>query len=287
MNAAVWGLLSSASLGAADFMGRFSARTFGAPLAYALVLLVGSITTSVWMAVTGTAIVWDAWGWFLAILHGVSVAVMCMLLYAGLARGPVAIVAPIVAAHPALVLVVNVLMGVRPSALQWAAMVATILGGILIARSAESHPQFADEGRKELRTTIAIAVGASLAYVPIVFAGQGALHVVGDLQTAWIGRWTGLLFVGLVLLVRRPSSGLPAAWLPFFGLQGILDSLGYITLLAGIKTSAPHIAVVVASTFSVVTVFLARVVLKEPISLQQWGAIALIAAGTAVLAHSA
>ena len=61
---------------------------------------------------------------------------MCILLYMGIARGPIAVVAPIVAAHPALVLAVNVLMGMRPSAMQWAAMVAVMAGGILIARSA-------------------------------------------------------------------------------------------------------------------------------------------------------
>jgi drug/metabolite transporter (DMT)-like permease len=44
---------------------------------------------------------------------------------------------------------------------------------------------------------------------------------------------------------------------------------------------------VVASTFSVFTVFLARVVLKEPISAQQWIAIALITLGTGALAGHA
>ena len=61
---------------------------------------------------------------------------MCILLYMGIARGPIAVVVPIVAAHPALVLVVNVLMGVRPSAVQWAAMAVIIAGGVFIARTA-------------------------------------------------------------------------------------------------------------------------------------------------------
>ena len=40
---------------------------------------------------------------------------------------------------------------------------------------------------------------------------------------------------------------------------------------------------VVASAFSVVTVLLARVVIKEQVTPLQWAAIALIALGTAVL----
>jgi drug/metabolite transporter (DMT)-like permease len=66
-------------------------------------------------------------------------------------------------------------------------------------------------------------------------------------------------------------------------LQGILDGLGYITFLAGSNTAAPHVTMVVASAFSVVTVLLARIVIHEPVSKTQWGAIALIAGGTAVL----
>ena len=69
---------------------------------------------------------------------------MCILLYMGMARGPIAVVAPIVAAHPVLVLAVNVAMGVRPSAMQWAAMASIVAGGIIIARGAVAEPN----GRK-------------------------------------------------------------------------------------------------------------------------------------------
>ena len=75
----------------------------------------------------------------------------------------------------------------------------------------------------------------------------------------------------------------PRNGLPYVGLQGLLDTAGYFTFLAGANTAAPHITMVVASAFSVVTVLLARLVIHEPVSKMQWGAIALIAAGTAAL----
>jgi len=40
----------------------------------------------------------------------------------------------------------------------------------------------------------------------------------------------------------------------YVGLQGLLDTAGYFTFLAGANTVAPHITMVVASAFSVVTV---------------------------------
>ena len=212
--------------------------------------------------------------------HGIAVAVMCILLYMGIARGPIAVVVPIVAAHPALVLVVNVLMGVRPSAMQWAAMATIIAGGIFIARTAVEEPEARSQSN---RITVLIAIGACLAYVAIVLTGQAATPLIGAPQTMWIGRWTGLVFIAGVLLVQRAPLRIPAEWLPFVGLQAGLDTLGYIAFLAGSNSAAPHITMVVASAFSVVAVLLARLIINEPVSKMQWAAIALIASGTAVL----
>ena len=287
MNSVLFGVASAASLGVADFMARFSSRALGATLTYAVVLLIGVITSSALIAVSGERLIWTPVGCALAIVHGLSVAAMCMLLYAGLARGPVAIVAPIVAAHPAFVLVVNVAMGLRPTFYQWAAMVVIIFGGILIARSAEAHPQFAASDRKELRKTIVIALGACLAYVVLVTTGQASAQRIGELQTLWLGRLSGFLLVGVMLAVQRRSIAIPRTWIPFVGAQGLLDTLGYMAFLAGSTTASPHITMVVASTFSVVTVVLAKFVLKELVSRQQWLAVAMIAAGTAVLSGSA
>lgn len=281
MISALFGLTSALGLGAADFMARFSARALGAPLNYAAVLLIGALGTTIWLVATGTELVWSPIGYVLAFLHGIAVAVMCILLYMGIARGPIAVVVPIVAAHPALVLVVNVLMGLRPSAAQWAAMAVIIAGGVFIARTAVAEPEEAEA--ESNRITVIIAIGACLAYVAIVLTGQAATPLIGAPQTMWIGRWTGLVFIAGILLVQRTPIRIPAEWIPFVGLQAGLDTLGYIAFLAGSNSAAPHITMVVASAFSVVAVLLARLIIKEPVSKMQWAAIALIAGGTAVL----
>ena len=170
---------------------------------------------------------------------------------------------------------------VRPSATQWAAMAVIIAGGVFIARTAVETPEAAEA--KSNRITVLIAIGACLAYVVIVLAGQAATPLIGAPQTMWMGRWTGLIFIAGVLLVQRAPLRLPVEWLPFVGLQAGLDTLGYIAFLAGSNTEAPQITMVVASAFSVVAVLLARIVIDEPVSKMQWAAIALIAGGTAVL----
>jgi drug/metabolite transporter (DMT)-like permease len=281
MISAILGLAAALSLGAADFMARFTARAFGALLAYAFVLLIGAVGATIWIVARGEVLVWSQLGLAIAVAHGISTAAMCVLLYMGIARGPIAVVVPIVAAHPAPVLAVNVLMGARPSAFQWAAMIAIIAGVVLIARSAESETETKES--ETTRTTLLIAFSACLAYVAIVLTAQVATPLIGVLQTLWIGRVTGLIFLGTLLLLRQARLSVPREWLPFVGLQGGLDALGYLAFLAGANSAAPYVTMVIASAFSVVTVLLARLVLHEPISKLQWSAIALIALGAAVL----
>ena len=281
MISALLGLAAAFSLGAADFMARFSTRALGAVLTYTFVVLIGAIGTTVWLLASGEVLVWSPLGIAIAVAHGISVAVMCVLLYMGIARGPIAVVAPIVAAHPALVLAVNVLMGVRPSAIQWAAMIIVIAGGILIARSAVSEGESSEAEAN--RTTLLIAFGACLAYVAIVLTAQAGTPLIGAFQTMWIGRLTGLVLLGAILIVQQVRLSIPREWVPFVGLQGGLDSLGYLTFLVGSNSAAPYVTMMLASAFSVVTVLLARFFLHEPISKLQWVAISLIAIGAAVL----
>ena len=73
------------------------------------------LVATFWLLASEQQLIWSPMGCAIAVAHGVCVSVMCILLYMGMARGPIAVVAPIVAAHPVLVLAVNVFMGVRPS----------------------------------------------------------------------------------------------------------------------------------------------------------------------------
>ena len=210
---------------------------------------------------------------------------MCILLYVALARGPIAVVAPIVAAHPALVLLVNVLAGVRPSALQWAAMVShPRAAASLITRSAASETE--PRRCREKPGHAADRHWRVRSLMPRIFlTAQVATPLIGALETMWIGRWTGLALHCLDP-ARRKASGRACrpTWLPFVSLQGGPRRGGLFHAARRRQQSPPpHITMIVASGFSVVTVLLARIVIHEPVSKTQWAAIALIAAGTAVL----
>lgn len=284
MNAALLGLLTALSFGTADFLARSSTRAFSAVVSLGAVMAVGSIALTVWIWLGGQPLVWSVPGILFAVLHGVATCAMCLLLYAGLARGPVSVVAPIVAAHPALVLLAAVVLGSRPSPVQWAAMAMILTGGVAIARLAGANADHSAVGREALRRTLGIALGACLAYALLILFGQAAARHVGELQTTWIGRLTGLAIIVVLLLARgeRPRVGL--AWMPILVAQGMLDTTGLLALSAGGNSDAPEVTPVVGSTFSVVTVLLSAIILREAVGARQWVAILMIVAGTAALA---
>ena len=85
------------------------------------------------------------------------------------------------------------------------------------------------------------------------------------------------------LIVRGRPVVLPAGWRWPVAAQGMLDGGGYLALFAAAHGPGSVIAAVVASSFAALTVVLARVLLKEPMTVAQWVGIILIVAGVGVL----
>jgi drug/metabolite transporter (DMT)-like permease len=284
MNAALFGGICAVGLGSADFMGRFSSRAIGHHNALLGMLLASTALVSLWVWGAGTQIVWDTHGLWLVAINGAATTVMTLLLYLGLARGPVSVVAPIVAAHPVLVLLFYfVVSGVRPGMIESAAMAVTIAGAAIVAWSAESGGAGVSRIRKKFRKTVLIAVLSSFAYAVLVVAGQAAAPIYGEIQTLWMGRLVSLATLILIFAGRRRAPALPVRWWPFLTAQGLLDSGGYIALFAGSQGANAEVAAVTASTFGVITVLLAWIILRERINGPQWLGIALVFAGIAIL----
>ena len=286
MNPALWGGISALGLGTADFMARFSSRAIGHASALFGMLAAGVCILTAWYFVTGPELVASIAGWHFIVLNGIATTVMTLLLYKGLARGPISVVAPIVASHPVLVVAAAVLLGAQPTPLQWFAMAVTILGVVIVAKFAREEPDSKQSGtpaEHRLRTTILIAIGSSIAYAVLVIAGQRAVPIYGDFQTLWFGRIVSLAALAIFFLGQRKAPALPFIWWPFLIFQGLCDAGGYLALFAGSYGSGAEVAAVTASTFGAVTVVLARVVIKERIAVAQWAGIVLVFAGVGLL----
>ena len=283
MSPAFFGLLTALGWGGADFIARFTGRAMGHHVALLGMLLVGSVVLPLIAWQAGVALVWRPEGWWLLLATGVGVMLATLLLYWGLARGPVTIVAPIVGSYPALNVAFEVALGARPTAMQWLAMAAVLAGVLVVARAAGSFEDGAEYDRAALRKTIIIAIAASLSFSVTIAAAQHAAPIYGELQTVVMGRWISLVSIALVLLFLRRAPRMPRRWWPWILLQGLLDGGAYVALLAAGSGADAAVAVVVASGFGAVTVILARFILKEAMTLFQWAGVVLIIGGVAVL----
>jgi drug/metabolite transporter (DMT)-like permease len=279
----IWGLLAAMGWGTADFLARFT----GTALGYRSALL-GMLATS---TLVFTGIMWlggfplelDASGIWLLAVSGFGMTFGTMLLYMGLTRGPIAVVAPIVGAYPALNVAWGLVRGLRPGAAQWVAILVVITGVVGVALLS---PQ-ADEGtaysREHVRGSVLVALGAAAVFALTMTSFQDAMRIYGEVQTVWMVRWISLAAIVAVMAVKRDPPRLPARYVPLLFAQGVVDGAAYLALLYGSRGAGGTIVIVVSSTFAAVTVVLARLVLREPMSRAQWGAIVMIVGGVAVL----
>lgn len=279
------GAMSALSLGSADFIARFTSRRFGAIRSLLGVLVLSTTGLVAYLTATGWGANWPLEHAWLIACYGVATAVATLLLYQALALGPVTVAAPIVAAHPALIVAVATMLGQPSTAVQWAAIAATIGGAVVVARFS---PEESDgKSAAPVRRTIAVAAAACICYAALVVFGQMAVRIYGDLQTVGAGRIVALvtLLPFLLLGTRRPEANGPAGCiiLCLLALQGVLDLGGHLFLFAGSLGSQPHIVAVVASCFGAITTLLGWLILRERVSQPQWGGIALVFAGVAAL----
>jgi len=282
----LYGGISALCLGTADFMGRFSSRGLDHYNALLGMLVAGTVFMTGW-------VLWDAGlptlrgasiGWIA--LNGIATMIMTLTLYLGLARGPVTVVASIVAAHPVLVIVFYMTwQQSAPSAMQLTAMVGTIAGTILVALSANETLKDSETplSSRAILVTIGIATCSCIAYAVLIVAGQTAAQEYGHIHTLWMGRIVSLVFLLLLFGVRRRAPSIPIRWWPFITAQGLLDAGGYIALFIGSAGAGKEAVAVVAATFGVVTILLARFILKEKINLRQWLGISIVFTGVMVL----
>ena len=278
MQQVLMGTMCAISYGTADFLASHSSRRLHAINALAGMMLVSTLALSVLVWSFGSfesLQVSDAW---IACLHGASMALALLLFFMAMELGPVSIAAPIIASHPLFVIAFAIFAGSEPTSLQILAMLGTVTGLIVVGSSVPR------DGKAANILAVGAAFAASAVYAMAIIAAQEAVKFIDELPVLWLGRLSGLLFLALAYAARREGPRLPVRWWPYFAAHGLLDTLGLLFLLLGSSGELDEITAVVASTFSLVTVVLARIFLKERINVLQWLGIAVIFSSVATLA---
>ena len=273
MRAIALALGASLSWGFADFFGPLKGRTFGALRVLVYVQLGGLVTIAVIVAIRGKGP--DDAAVLLAIPAALSGTLGLYAYYRGMAVGAMSIVAPIAGISAVVPLTVGFLSGDRPSTWQVLGM-ACALGGVFLA------------SREPGRAGSRLAAGVGLALLAALgFGGYfPPMHAAGEADFWWaslIFRMTSTSVILAAVAVVRPALGIPALQLPVLWLIGIGDMLGNLLFAAASSSGLVSVTSVLASLYPIVTVILARIILKERVARSQEAGIGLTLGGVALI----
>lgn len=292
---ALLALLASALWGGADYLGGLLSRRLPA-LSVTFVgqacALVGAVVA---VALLGGFAGPGAWWWW-GVACGLVGPAALVAFYVALATGTMGVVAPIAATGVVVPVVVGLLRGERPGALQLAGIAAAVVGVVLAARS----PAGAAPARGGRRPVL-LALGAAAGFGSVLLLiAEGSATSVGT--TLVVQRVTNVCLLGIAVAVhlrrarriRRASGAEPGAGRLGLGLRRAdlpavaLVGLGDVSAngLYGIASRGGLVSVVavLASLYPIATALLARQLLGERLVRAQAAGVALALVGVALMA---
>jgi drug/metabolite transporter (DMT)-like permease len=269
--------LSGALLwGVGDFLGGFASRRVTVLAVLAISQAVGLAGVVVWLLLAG-----DPFPGVVELLPAVGAGIAGIVglgaLYRGLAIGAMGIVAPISAAGPVVPLAADLAQGVVPTALQWLGVALVIVGIVTLSR----------EPTSATGTRVAAGVGLAL----LAAAGFGAFWVGLDASTDESVPWavaavrsTSVALALAAVLLTSTSLRAPASLLLVIAGVGVFDTSANVAVAAASTEGAIGIVAVLSALYPVVTVLLARLVLRERLSVARRAGGVVALAGAALVA---
>ena len=260
------GILSALSFGIGDFLARFSSKEVGFKNSLFWMLVVGAIFYLILFYFFGESLSPNSIGLSNSFLSGILIMFGLLFLYRGLQMGPVSIVAPIVATNPFFVFLIRFFLGSEPTMMQWISTLIVISGAILISISAESFKSSLGLNNKQIKESISVSfMSSGMLAIGLIFS-QEASNTMDPLETVIYIRFFSLMGIAILLMFAKDKITLTKKAIPILFFQGILETTGYFCLVTAYAFDKVSIAVVISSGFGLVTVLLARIIIKEQIS---------------------
>lgn len=276
MAAVLLALAAAALWGTGDFLGGLATRRILVLVVLLWSQLAGLAALVVWVTASGDER--PGAGLLFALAAGVAGVIGLGSLYRGMAVGAMGIVAPISATSPAVPLAVDLLRGRSPTAVQWTGVVLALAGIALVSREPGNvhGPVAAGVG-----LALVAALGFGLFFVGLgEAAGESAPWAVA---TARLGSVTALV---LALSATRTFPRVSARLLPLVVAVGVFDTSANALVAVAATHGSIGIIAVLSSLYPIVTILLARALLRERLGARRTvgglvalGGAALIAAG--------
>jgi drug/metabolite transporter (DMT)-like permease len=279
MLAAVLALASSLSWGLSDFLGGLQSRRH-ALLSVMLLSQELAFAILVVVVLAGAPTEHDAAATAWAAGCGALGLIGLVAFYHALAIGTMSIVAPLSATGTAIPVLVGVVGGERPTALQVLGILLAAGGVVLATREAPS-PDGA--GRRGGRTSIVLALVAAVGFGSF-FAGIDRAEETADV--AWVlvaARAPSAVLLALAFALRRPPLPRGRALAPIAAI-GVFDLLANLLFVLAAGRGLLSVVGVLGALYPAVTVMLARVVLHERLTRTQDAGVLITLVGVVALA---
>lgn len=207
-------------------------------------------------------------------------------LYRSFEVGKLSVVAPIVSAFAAVTVLLAVLLGKPPTLPVLFGLAVTLFGVVLTSVARDGPPR---NGRASLQR------GAGIGWAMMGALGFGAAFYFLDDAVSHLGpvwplvalRVVGIPLLYLFLRSRGKRLGTPTGLWPLVVAGTLLDIGGLVGYTAGIRVGNVAVVAVLASLYSVVTVYLARRRLEESLASWQWVGILAILSGVGWVTYQA
>jgi drug/metabolite transporter (DMT)-like permease len=272
--------LSAILYGSADFSGGLASRKASALQVLGFSQVFGLLVILVsWLFLPGELIYQDLlWG----AGAGIAGAIGLAFLYKGLAKGTIAVVAPLTAVVGASVpVVIGTILGDVPTSSGWIGIGLGLVAILLLAweKPKEPNTKAADHSIQK--------PGFSIIYGLVAGGCFGGFSILISQTTGDSGLWplvasriTSLVVVlGYVLVIRKQTFSIPKnSRLPGM-IAGIFDSLANVAFLAALRLTILPVVAVVSGFAPAPTVMLGIIVLKERIGPQKIIGLVLALAG--------
>jgi drug/metabolite transporter (DMT)-like permease len=275
------GLAAALLYGSGDFLGGMASRRAHVLTVLTLVETAGVIAAlAVAAASPGPAsLAGLAWGFSAGLVGGLGL----IIFYAGLAAGPMSVVAPVSGlVSTVLPVAVALTEGERPGVGVYAGALLCLVAIVLASSAGDTGPA-RRPGRLGRAIAYGTASGVSFGLFFLLIRNAGQSGEVWPVAAGRIGELAIVLAAAAVLrpgLLRGVGGRLP---LVAAG-AGVIDVVANICYVAATRTGAFGLAVVLASLYPGVTVLLARVVLGERLRWIQRVGLGLAAVGIVLVA---
>ncbi len=280
MSALALGLVAAFCWGFHDICVRFLSQKTAISACIFTVILTGLLFHSGVMLATDTFEAMPPRAVYLSLGAGVFFVIATFGLYYAFQRGPVRVVAPLIASYPILSVGWAALQGAQVSGLQWLAVFAIVAGVSIVAALSDTS----DAEAPPLGPTIAFALIGAVGFAGTFALGQDAAALSHDMPSTLVTRLMAFALVLAIILAFRQPIWPGRQALPWLVAMGIADGIALMCVLSAGALQDAKYAAVASSLFGMLTIVLAWMFLKERMTVSQWAGCAVAFAGVGYLA---